>query len=252
MPEDIAVTADLYPQSTRIYSRNKELLYQYSPSGTRLYVKLEGLPDHLVDAFLAVEDHRFYKHNGVSPIAITRAALANFQAGEPVQGGSTITQQLARILFLSPEVTLERKFKEMVLAFRLEQAYSKRDILELYLNKISFGSNIHGIEAASLAFFNKHASELTLEEAAVLAAMPKAPTTLFPYRNKDKLLKRQEVVLDLMAKYGYATPGRIRLAKEKEMKFKEIEHKISAPHFVFYTLDKLREKVGPDAVVQGF
>lgn len=252
LPEDVAVTAEFYPQSTRVYSRDRQLLYQYSPAGTRFYAKLEEFPNHLIDAFLAVEDHRFYKHNGMSPIAIARASLANLRAGEAVQGGSTITQQLARILFLSPEVSLERKVKEMVLAFRLEQIYTKRELLELYLNKISFGSDLHGVEAASLAFFDKHASELSLSESAILAAMPKAPSDLFPYRNRARLLQRQKIVLDLMASYGYTTPGRARLAKEEPVEFHEIESSFSAPHFVYYTLGELKKRVGGPDLSRGF
>lgn len=253
LPSDLTVSADLFPQTTRIFSRNGHLLYRYIPGEERYYVKLEDMPQHLIDAFLAVEDHRFFEHQGISFIGLARAMLTNIKTGKLVEGGSTITQQLARILFLNSEASIERKIKEIILALRLENLYSKQDILELYLNKISFGSNIYGVEAAAQEFFGKHASQLNLAESAVLAAMPKAPSQFFPQWNKHQVLQRQKVVLTLMQKRGFISDLESLKAKRKKLAFKEEKQgQIKAPHFVFYVVRKLRDHFRTQDLASGF
>jgi penicillin-binding protein 1A len=146
-------------------------------------VTLKDLPPHVAHAFLAAEDHRFYQHGPVDPVGILRAARANWQAGEVVQGGSTLTQQLAKTIWLNPDQTFKRKVQEAILATRLERVLSKDEVLELYLNRIFFGSNAYGIDAAARVYFRKSAKALNLSEAALLAALPKAPSRLRPTRD---------------------------------------------------------------------
>lgn len=252
LPEDVTVSANFYPQTSQILSRRSKLLYRYVPTEERRYVKLSQLPQDLTRAFLAIEDHRFFKHSGISFLGLGRAALTDISQGRLVEGGSTITQQLARNLFLNSKPTFSRKIKEMILARRLEKNYHKREILELYLNKISFGSNIHGVEVASLEFFGKHASDLNLAESAVLAAMPKAPSSLSPQDHKRKLLQRQKLVLERMRKMGYINKKEFNQAKTRQVNFKSgSKPGIKAPHFIFFVLDKLRNVLGQDALREG-
>ena len=168
-------------------------------------VSLEQLPDYVPKAFLAAEDKRFYKHGPVDPIGILRAAVANWRAGRVVQGGSTLSQQLAKSLFLTPDQTLKRKIQEAVMAMRLEKALSKDEILELYINRTFFGASTFGIDGASRTYFGKPASQLTLSEAALLASLPKAPSRMALNRNMAGALARQRLVLENMRAEGWIT-----------------------------------------------
>lgn len=166
-------------------------------------VDVADLPDYLVNAFIAVEDRRFRSHLGIDPFGLSRAAIRNMMTGRVVQGGSTITQQLAKNLFLSPGRTMERKLQEAALAVYLETRYSKDQILGLYLNKVYFGAGVYGVEAASEKFFGKHASELGLTEAAILAGSVKAPARYNPLADADASQTRAQVVLKSMEEAGY-------------------------------------------------
>ncbi len=157
------------------------------------------LPPYLPKAFIAIEDRRFYSHRGVDPFGIGRAALANVLRQGVSQGGSTITQQLAKNLFLTQERTLSRKIQELVLAFWLERKFSKVEILELYLNRVYFGAGAYGVEAAAQRYFGKSARQLTLSEAAMLAGLVKSPSRLSPTRNPDGAERRAQTVLLAMA-----------------------------------------------------
>jgi penicillin-binding protein 1A len=168
-------------------------------------VDLKSLPPYLPQAFLAAEDRRFFQHHGVDGRSILRALGANARAGGVVEGGSTLTQQLAKIIFLSPEQTLRRKMQEAVLAFRMEQVLSKDEILTLYLDRVFFGENAYGVEAASRTFFGKSATEVTLAEAALLAALPKAPTRLDPTNDLDAAVERSRLVLANLREEGWIT-----------------------------------------------
>lgn len=167
---------------------------------------LEELPDYVPQAFLAIEDRRFYQHEGVDRMAIFRALLVNLRAGETVQGASTISQQLARNLFLTRDQTINRKLREMVLASRIERRLTKDEILELYLNRVYLGDQAYGVDAAARRFFGKTAAELTLAEAAMLAGLPKAPSRSAPTENFERATARQHVVLDAMVDAGFITP----------------------------------------------
>ncbi|HVY85047.1 MAG TPA: PBP1A family penicillin-binding protein [Caulobacterales bacterium] len=169
-------------------------------------VGLHDLPDYVPRAFLAIEDRRFYEHQGVDRLAVIRAVFANLRAGGTVQGGSTISQQLARNLFLSPAQTVNRKLREMVLASRIERRLTKDEILELYLNRVYLGDQAYGVDAAARRFFGKPATELTIAEAAMIAGLPKAPSNLAPTVNLEAATARQHVVLAAMQDAGFITP----------------------------------------------
>src|SRR5919109_31970 len=157
----------------------------------RVLIPLERIPAILKQATLAVEDARFYSHEGIDVIGIARAAWSNVQAGEVVEGASTITQQVAKMLFLTHRKTLERKVREVLLAVRMERLLSKDEILEIYLNQTYYGHGAYGVEAASNVYFGKHVGELTLDEATLIAGLPKAPTAYSPYNAPDRAVRRR-------------------------------------------------------------
>ncbi|MBQ5673401.1 MAG: transglycosylase domain-containing protein [Phascolarctobacterium sp.] len=169
------------------------------------WVKLADIPKNMQNALIAIEDHKFYEHDGISPTSILRAILANVSEGEVAQGGSTLTQQFVKNTFLTHEQTMERKIEEAILSVVLEDKYSKDEILEMYLNTTYFGAGATGIHQASKVYFGKHISRLTLEEAAVLAALPYAPSALNPLEHPIECKQRQMLVLNAMAKHGFIT-----------------------------------------------
>ncbi len=177
------------------------------------WVKLENIPKHMQQALVAIEDRKFYEHKGISPESILRAILVNITDGEITQGGSTLTQQFVKNVFLTPEQSIERKFEEAILSLMLEDKYSKNEILEMYLNTTYFGAGATGIAEASRTYFGKTPSELTLTEAALIAALPYAPSALNPFEYADDCKKRQLLVLNTMQKYGYLTEERADAAK---------------------------------------
>lgn len=169
------------------------------------WVKLADIPKNMQNALIAIEDHKFYEHGAISPESILRAMLANISEGEVTQGGSTLTQQFVKNTFLTHEQTMERKVEEAIFSVILEDKYSKDEILEMYLNTTYFGAGATGIHQASKAYFGKHVSRLTLEEAAVLAALPYAPSALNPLEHPVECKQRQMLVLNAMAKHGFIT-----------------------------------------------
>jgi penicillin-binding protein 1A len=175
-------------------------------------VDLKQLPSYLPRPSSRPKDRRFYEHNGVDGQSILRAFGANVRAGGVVQGGSTLTQQLAKTIFLTPEQTLRRKLQEAVLAVRMERVLSKDEVLALYLDRVFFGENAFGVEAASQTYFAKSATEVSLSEAALLAALPKAPTRLDPTNDLEAALARSRIVLSLMLAEGWITAEQERLA----------------------------------------
>ncbi|WP_203290994.1 transglycosylase domain-containing protein [Maricaulis parjimensis] len=207
-------------------------------------VSIEDLPPYLIDAVLAVEDRRFYSHPGVDVIGLSRAMLANLRAGHVVQGGSTLTQQLAKNLFLSPERTLRRKVQEMMLAFWLESQFSKDEILELYLNRVYFGGGAYGVEAASLRYFGRPASELALGEAALLAGLLKAPSRYSPVNDAARAAARATVVLDLMAQTGRITEAERIAAAEVPIRVSRGASSPGAQYFIDWLSPDVRELAG--------
>ncbi|MDF1721193.1 MAG: PBP1A family penicillin-binding protein [Minwuia sp.] len=181
----------------------------YGGPGSRA-IPIERLPRHVLDAVIATEDRRFYSHFGIDPIGIVRAAFINLTSGRVVQGGSTLTQQLAKNLYLGPQQTLKRKAQEAVLALGLESRFSKDEILEMYLNRVYFGAGTYGIEAASERYFAKSASDLTLREAALIAGLLKAPSRYDPTRNPQGAAARMRIVVNNMVDAGLLDPGQAR------------------------------------------
>src|SRR3954470_177506 len=192
------------PVMTRIHASDGALLGEYSKE-RRLYLPIQAVPKLVINAFLAAEDKNFYEHNGIDFGGIARAAVVyaqNYGSNRRPQGASTITQQVAKNFLLTNEVSFDRKIKEALLALKIERAYSKEKILELYLNEIYLGFGAYGLAAASLIYFDKSVHELTVPEAAYLASLPKAPSQLNPFRARDRAIERRNYVLDQMASIG--------------------------------------------------
>jgi len=239
-------------QSTKILDRTGEtVLYEVHGDEKRTIVDLKEIPDYVKQATIAIEDKDFYEHGGFSLWAIFRTVVTNVFFGKKA-GGSTLTQQFVKNSILTNEKTYTRKLKELVLAYRLEKKFSKDEILQMYFNEIPYGSTAYGVEAASQRYFGKSVRQVNLAEAAILAALPQAPSRYSPYGSrKDLLLARQHYILDLMVKYGYIDPKKAGLAKDYKLEFKEPTEKILAPHFVMYVKEQLAEKYGDKAVEQG-
>lgn len=239
-------------QSTKIYDRTgKIVLYDIYGEEKRTYVPFEKISQPLKDATLAIEDDQFYNHHGINIKSMLRAFAVNLFEQKVAQGGSTITQQLIKNYFLSPEKTLSRKIKEVVLSLELEQKYSKSEILEFYLNQIPYGANAYGAEAAALTFFNKHADQLTTAQSALLAALPKAPSYYSPYgRHKDELLERKDYILNRLYSLEFISEEEFKKAKSENLIFAPQKKTIKAPHFVMYVKNYLEEKYGEDYVLK--
>src|SRR5713101_2105408 len=188
-------------QGTKIYDDNDEVISELHVE-RRILVPLAQIPQPLRDAVIATEDRRFYSHWGVDPIGIARAVVQNYRRGRIVEGGSTITQQLAKVLFLTPDKSLDRKLREAALALQLERRYSKDRILEMYLNQVYFGHGAYGVEAAARTYFGKSVADLDVREAALLAGLPRAPSTYSPFERPEAAKRRREVVLRRMVEYG--------------------------------------------------
>ncbi|MBS9720542.1 penicillin-binding protein 1A [Tianweitania sp. BSSL-BM11] len=191
------------PVTTRVHASDGALMAEFARQ-RRLYLPIQAIPDRVKAAFLSAEDKNFYNHPGIDIEGVGRAVLVAMKGG-PTQGGSTITQQVAKNFLLTNEQTIERKVKEAVLSFRIEQAYSKDRILELYLNEIFFGLGSYGIAGAALTYFDKSVNELTVAEAAYLAALPKGPTNYHPFRHTERALERRNWVIDQMVENGYVS-----------------------------------------------
>lgn len=240
-------------ESTKIYDRTGQvLLYEISNGERRTVVAIEDIPQYLKDATVVVEDEKFYEEPGFSPQGILRALFVNLTHGRILQGGSTITQQLARNALLTPEQTVSRKIKEFILAIKLTRYYTKDQILALYLNEIPYGPTIYGVEAASRAYFNKPASGLSLAESAILAALPRAPSYYSPWGNhKKELFQREQFILNKMFNSGKISKRHLEEALKTKIAFEPQAQTIKAPHFVIAVQDVLVQKYGEDLVRSG-
>lgn len=240
------------PETTKIYDRaGQTVLYEIHGDEKRTLISLKDVPDNLKNATIAIEDKDFYKHGGFSLWAIFRTLVTDVLFGKRA-GGSTLTQQFIKNSILTNEKTLTRKIKEIILAYRLEKKFSKDEILQMYFNEIPYGSTAYGVEAASQKYFGKAARDLNLAEAAVLAAIPQAPSRYSPYGpNRDILLARQKYIIDLMVKYGYVTEAEAQEAKNFKLTFKPQTDNITAPHFVMYVKEILADKYGEKTIEQG-
>ncbi|MFO7838950.1 MAG: penicillin-binding protein 1A [Desulfosalsimonadaceae bacterium] len=236
---------------TRVYSADNTLLAELYKK-ERDPVPIAKIPKKLRRALIATEDRSFYEHNGVDLKGIARAIVHDIIAGEFVEGASTITQQLAKTLFLTPRKTLDRKLKEAFLAFQLERRYTKKEILELYLNQVYFGSGAYGVQAAAQKFFGKPVIELELSECALIAGLPKAPSVYSPLVNPDLAIERRNLVLRQMANVGVISRQELKEARSKPYE-PPVKHGNStrAPYFVDYVKKRLEEKIGADRLYTG-
>lgn len=247
LPTINSLSQNLAQPSVRITDRNGILLYDLLPQigGRQVSLAVENIPQCMRDATIAVEDANFYAHPGVDPVGIIRAVWINLTSGETVSGGSTITQQLARILLFDEdertERSLRRKIREAVLAWQLTQQYSKDEILALYLNQSYYGGMAYGIEAAAQTYFNKSAADLILPECALLAGLTQTPGLYNPYTNPDLAIERQKVVLGLMEKHGFISNEEKASAEKMPMAFNQAPYPMEAAHFVWLVKDQLDE-----------
>ncbi len=235
---------------TRVYSADKQVIGQFFVE-RRILVPLEKIPRHLVNAVVAIEDARFFEHRGLDFVGIVRAAVTNVVSGKIRQGASTITQQLARSLFLSPKRDFTRKVKEALLALRMEQILGKEQILELYLNQIYFGHGAYGVQAAAQTYFGKNVGQITLAEAAYLAGLPKGPSDYSPYHHPDAAQRRHATVLRRMAEEGFISNSDAERAVEEAVAFKPLSRDEPAPYFVEHVRLKLMASYGEQMVYKG-
>lgn len=222
---------------TTIYGDNKEIIGEFFVE-RRMLVGQSQIPDAIRQGIIAIEDNIFYHHWGIDLLGITRAFFKNLRAGHVVQGGSTITQQLAKVLFLTPEQKYIRKIKEILLALQIEHRYTKDEILTLYLNQIYFGEGAYGIESAARTYFDKSASDLTLAEAALLCGLPKAPNSYSPFKNPKKAVTRRNLVLLQMKKEGFITQEQYQAACQEKLTLALSEKK---KFFAAYFLEEVRK-----------
>jgi penicillin-binding protein 1A len=235
---------------TRIYSAQKVLLDELYLE-KRDPVPLEQIPQYLKDALVATEDRKFYKHSGVDIKGIARAIIKDIKAGKFVEGASTITQQLAKTLFLTPRKTIVRKLKEAILAFQLERRYTKDEILELYLNQVYFGSGAYGVASAARIFFGKPVQDLSLAESALIAGMPKSPSRYSPLVNKELALKRRNIVLAQMRDTGIITAENYEQSIKEEINTHSRQTSTRAAYFVQYVKNYLEDILGASILYKG-
>ena len=236
-----------------IRSADGVILHQLGPA-TREKLTIDQIPKHLVDAFIASEDRRFYEHNGVDYQGIVRAIARNITSGGVVEGGSTLTQQLARIVYLNQDRSFVRKFREALIAQKLERSVDKKQLLEKYLNLVYLGSNAYGVADASWIYFSKPVSKLTLSEMATIAGLPPAPSVYSPLENLDKAKQRRNTVLDKMAEAGYISTSEAEATKAEELKINPSEPKnirSDSPYFTYYVQQQLPNYVSKEAIEAG-
>lgn len=248
--KDLPTPADLVnnppQQTTKLLDRNGKLLYNVYTDENRTLVTLDKIPKDLINATIAVEDKDFYKHHGINFAGGVLRAIKDMVLHQNLQGGSTITQQLVKMSLLTPERTITRKIKEAVLALWIERVYSKDKILEMYLNRVPYGGTAYGIEEAAQYFFNKHAGELNLTEATLLAGLPQAPTYYSPFgTDPQRALDRQKEVLQRMKDDGY------QISNVDQLTFASKSGNFVAPHFVAQVREELAKKYGEEKVARG-
>ncbi|HEY9846540.1 MAG TPA: transglycosylase domain-containing protein, partial [Candidatus Caenarcaniphilales bacterium] len=240
-------------ETSHIYDIKGKLLASVHDEANREVVPLNEISPQLKRAILAIEDSNFYHHQGVNPIGIARASIVNFRRGRTVEGGSTLTMQLVKNLFLSPERTLNRKVTEAVLALRLEQIFNKDQILEMYLNQVYWGHNTYGVETAAASYFDKPAAKLTLGESAMMAGIVQAPEVYSPFINYNLAKQRQELVLNRLAALRWITPAEAEAARNQPIKLGKITsfQRSRAPYVTNGVVQELNKRFGREAVLKG-
>ena len=238
-------------QGSRIFDDTDELITEFHVE-RRIFVPLTQIPKALREAIIATEDARFYSHFGVDPMGIARAVYQNFRHGRIVEGGSTITQQLAKVLFLTPDKSLDRKLKEDVLAVELERRYPKDRLLEMYLNQIYFGHGAFGVEAASRTFFGKSVKDLSIAESALLAGLPKAPTTYSPFEHPEAAKRRRAIVLARMVDVNVMKDAEAKTLAASKLELVPPERRrTTGQHYLEYVQQLLESAYGADVVFKG-
>lgn len=251
LPSPKTLVLGQIPQTTKMYDRNGTLLYQMYADQNRTIIPLSEVPLYLQQATIAIEDKDYYKHPGFDLTAIARSFWVNISGGE-LQGGSTITQQLIKSALLTPETSITRKVKELILAFWAERIFSKQQILEMYFNQVSYGGTAWGVEAATEVYFGKHAKDLNLAESTFLAGIPRAPSIYSPFGQTPTLWKkRQKEVIQRMVDLSYITKDQAEEAEKTELFFQQQQTPLHAPHFVMYVKDLLVKKYGLPYVERG-
>src|ERR1700674_789569 len=244
------------PVMTRVHAADGSLLAEYA-NQRRLYLPIQAIPKLVTNAFIAAEDKNFYQHPGIDIYGIARAGMLyvqNYGSSRRPQGASTITQQVAKNFLLSNEVSFERKIKEALLAMKIERAYSKEKILELYMNEIYLGFGAYGVAAASLLYFDKSVHELSIAEAAYLAALPKAPTYLHPFRQRERAIERRNYVIDRMVENGYVKTADGEKAKKDPLNVVQRPggaHVFAAEYFAEEVRREIYEKYGEKKLYEG-
>lgn len=238
--------------ASQFYDINGNAIYTTLSEERRIPVTIDKIPKHVQLAFIAIEDNRFYEHSGIDYRGTARALVSTL-SGSEVQGGSTITQQLAKNAFLTQERSIVRKIREAFIARELEHKYTKDEILTMYLNQIYFGQGAYGIESASLYYFDKHVQDLDIAEAATLAAIPKSPNYYNPFENPEESKGRQEIVIDQMVKYGFISAEEGAAAKAEKLTYSTSHRNNSDPRSYFFDMisQKVIDEVGADALYKG-
>lgn len=238
--------------ASQFYDNKGNVIYTTLSVERRVPVTFDKIPKHVQQAFIAIEDNRFYEHSGIDYRGTARALVSTL-SGQEVQGGSTITQQLAKNAFLTQERTIVRKIKEAFIAKELEHKYTKDEILTMYLNQIYFGQGAYGIESASMYYFGKHVQDLSIAEAATLAAIPKSPNYFNPFENPQASKERKELVIDQMYKYGMIDEATANVAKAQKLILRTSNAGSSDPRSYFFDMiiQKVISEVGADALYKG-
>jgi penicillin-binding protein 1A len=231
------------PPNIRVVANDGTLIANRGDTGGES-VRIQELPAHLSEAVIAIEDRRFYSHFGVDPFGLLRAAFVNFRSGTVVQGGSTVTQQLAKNLFLKPERTLDRKIQEAIMALWLESKYSKAQIMESYLNRVYLGAGTYGVDAASRRYFGKSARDISLKEAAILAGLLKAPSRFAPSSAPEAANERANVVLSAMREAGFITAAEQKDAAAVTVKVRPDSEGGAGRYVADWVADLVPEVVG--------
>jgi len=254
-PELSDLSRPKFPETSVIYDRTGEkVLYEIHGEENRKFLSHEEIPEVMRIATISAEDKEFYNHFGIDPMSIIRAMKTNIERNGIVQGGSTVTQQLARNVFLTREKTLWRKYIEALIAIKIERNFTKDEILDLYLNEVPYGSNAYGVGSAAETFFGKEAKDLTLSEAVFLASLPKAPTYYSPYGNNTSMLRnRYQETLGNVEKLDLASKDEIESARKNDIlsEIVPFSEPIVAPHFVFYVIENLEEQYGREFLEKG-
>lgn len=254
LPTGLDIASYRPTEATKIISCDGTVLAEIFEEN-REVVPLSDIPKDLQNATVAIEDERFYRHFGVDFRGIIRALYQNLRTGHIAQGGSTLTQQLARNIYLTRERKLSRKLQEIVLAFQLERHFSKQEILELYLNQVYYGSGAYGVQTASRVYFGRDAKDLTLSECALIAGLPQKPSSYSPYEDKEAATNRRNAVLNRMVELGYITSEQCDETKEEDVQLVGRQPggiaRYKAPWFVTYVIKELTDKYGPDLIYRG-